>query len=246
MRIVAAMFLMALLSGCSSGPRPTTSLEPVFFDWNPPSDSLAQHSSISMGVIAGTYLTDTYDQDPILKRFSINMGKDFLELLNAKGFSVSGPHRSLNEMTYPEKKGCDLILTPEIDLQPHIQLNEAHSNSSLLGPATGYRFSGVTTISGRITIAVRESLSGQRMWSKSVELQPYSAEFTTADTYLTNPPHALQLGQDRGLTSVQEMQLEKIYTEVLQKAWSYIDVQEMEQVKAAAQDVRAKTTFQGQ
>lgn len=34
----------------------------------------------------------------------------------ARGFTTTGPFPSLNEMTYGDKKGCDLVIVPELDV----------------------------------------------------------------------------------------------------------------------------------
>ena len=43
-----------------------------------------------------------------------NMTKDFGEALTARGFTVQGSYLTLNEMIYPDKEGCDLILTAQV------------------------------------------------------------------------------------------------------------------------------------
>lgn len=97
---------------------------------------------------------------------------------------------------------------------------------------------------GRITLAVMESLSGQRMWSKSIELPASTMPFRGVTKYATAVPGNEYLN-DPGLVAVQARQLEAYYNDVMAKAWTYLNAEEMKQTKAAAQDVRAKTTFQG-
>jgi len=43
-----------------------------------------------------------------------NMTKDFEEILTARGFTVRGSYRALDEMIYPDKEGSDLILTARV------------------------------------------------------------------------------------------------------------------------------------
>lgn len=240
----ASLILIGLvLAGCTTAPKPVTQLATPTFDWTPPESAAPNSTNVSFGVVAGVFSKPEVAASPFGKRFSSSLAADFLELLTAKGFTVSGPYATVNEMTYPEKKNADLILVPEVDLEPQIRVVAVPQMNILTG-MSGYKYDGDSFMQGRITLAVMESLSGQRMWSKSIELPASKMPFHGQTKYATAVPGNEYL-LDPALVAVQSAQLEQYYNDVLAKAWTYLNAEEMQQTKAAAQDVRAKTTFSG-
>lgn len=248
--IRACLLASLIFVGCSSAPKPQTEVATPTFDWSPPSTSAPASAGLNMGVVAGTYTKD----DPTLKqfpfdRFASNMGADFVELLTARGFTTTGPFPSLNEMTYGDKKGCDLVIVPELDVAPAIPTASIERHVSILG-ADYYTFSGTVQVRGRVTLSVLESLSGTRMWNKSVEIPQTTVPFVGQSRYgvATYPagPRASDFdSSDPGLLNAVSPPLERAYLDILAKAWTYLDPEEMRTVRVQAAEVRAKTTFQG-
>lgn len=243
MKRVSLMLIGLVLAGCTTAPKPATQIYAPTFDWTPPETAAPNSSNVSFGVVAGVFSEPKIGASPYGKRFSNGLAQDFLELLTAKGFTVSGPFPTVNEMTYPEKKNADLILVPEVDIQVHVTYVPVAQNNLITG-LSGYKFEGESSMEGRITLAVMESLSGQRMWSKSIELPPSTQPYRGQLKWSTPAPGP-GVGSDPGLAAVQGAQLEQYYRDSMAKAWTYLNAEEMQQTKAAAQDVRSKTTFQG-
>ena len=89
-------------------------------------------------------------------------------------------------MTYPDKKGCELILSPTIEVSLGLQDARYEEVINLLEP-NQYRALGVAHLGGRVTLAIVESLTGERMWLKSVELPPGSVEWKGERKYAAPP-----------------------------------------------------------
>lgn len=99
-------------------------------------------------------------------------------------------------------------------------------------------------------LSVQESLSRTRMWNKSVEIPQTKVHLVGqtkfgAVTYPAGPRASDFDSDDPGFLGVVSPPLEKAYLDILGKAWTYLDPEEMRTVKAQAAELRAKTTFQG-
>ena len=74
---------------------------------------------VTVGVVNPQFTNSTslyrtaYSDNNVVKEMMSAMGASFNEILIAKGFNTKGPFISLNDMTFPEKKGSDLLLYPE-------------------------------------------------------------------------------------------------------------------------------------
>ena len=53
--------------------------------------------------------------------FSKSMAVDMDKIIVAKGMTVKGPYADIEDMTFPDKKGTDLTLTPKIFISTQIK-----------------------------------------------------------------------------------------------------------------------------
>ncbi len=58
------------------------------------------------------------------KGFSKSMGVDLDKIIVAKGMTAIGPYATLDDVTYPDKKGADLTLAPRVFLTSDTKLSE--------------------------------------------------------------------------------------------------------------------------
>ncbi len=185
-----------------------------------------------------------------------SMKNDFLALLNCKGFTTRGPFRTYEEMVYPDRTGSDLALVPEIDLKLATEADAAPVSTSfsqqLLAAATRRNgepqpvtLKGRSTITGRVTLTLRESITNVSMWSKSIEVVPETFDFTSEKTY---PPGYSALFSeivvgDPGFQRQFGPRLTAFYQTALSTAWRYLDVREMELVKRQSAEPRSKASI---
>jgi hypothetical protein len=230
-----------------SAPRPPQPPEPMpIFDYTPPTNAVPNSGKVTFAIVNAHYSheepwTTVWPFDV----FSSNLGMDFQEILAAKGFTVRGPFDSYDEMTYPDKKNSDLVLQPDIDVR--VNMTNPRLTSVLL---LGNRLQADIVVSGRVTLSLRESLTGERMWYKSIEL-PASAPIT-CDTERIYPsgeqvprseaePQVL-LG-DRGFAKPLGPIMERYYKTVMEATWKYLDPEEMAMVKKQAGPLRENKRY---
>lgn len=186
---------------------------------------------------------DLYDE------FASAMRNDFFALLTCKGFTTRGPFASYQEMVFPDRMGSDLVMAPEIDIRLAVRTEAVAPSlgSALLGAALGVRgaasstkLTGDATLSGRVTVAIRESVTDTRMWTRSVEIPAESFAFTSSREY----PVTAQLFYNEIVTGDPAFiaalgpRLAEIYRNALAAAWNYTDPQEMRLVRSQSLDVR--------
>src|ERR1035437_3052225 len=101
------------------------------------------------------------------KGISASMGTDLDKILIAKGLTTTGPFPSLDELTYSEKKDASLTLAPRVFVTAEIKYTtEAHKVERVGRMERDF----VMNVTGWVTFIMQESLSGQKMWIKKLEL----------------------------------------------------------------------------
>lgn len=188
----------------------------------------------------------------LYSEFGSAMSNDFFSLLTCKGFTTKGPFANYDEMVFPDRIGSDLVLAPEVDIRLAVQSEPVPPSfsSALIGAAFGggnrapaaSRLQGQATLSGRVTISIRESVTDTRMWTRSIEVPSESFPFVSSREY---PPTAgmfyneVVTGDPAFLTALAP-KLAAIYTKALAAAWNYTDPQEMRLVKSQSLEPRRK------
>lgn len=245
--LCAILAVALLLAGCATtGRKVTKKAAPTpVFDWNPPETAATASAGVTFGIVGGSYSKeeDWIDVYPF-NTFRDNMRSDFDELMTARGFTTTGPFLNADEMTYPDKKACDLILEPTLDVQLTVGQVSAQEHVVLLGD-NYYTLNGNATIGGRVTLSVVESLTGTRMWNKSVSVEKVTFPWKGEAKYAT-PPQGWYLKNEPGLQQAIAPHLERAYNAILDKAWDYLHPEEMAVVAKQAMEVKEKTTFSGQ
>ncbi|MGH8069656.1 MAG: hypothetical protein ACRERE_31325 [Candidatus Entotheonellia bacterium] len=168
------------------------------------------------------------------------MKADLDKMLVAKGFKVTGPYDSLDVMTFPDKQTATLTLTPIVDLRATQQPTNRTGTGSPLFPA---REEGVYVIGGWISLVMLEPLTGEKMWIKRIEVEsfqePYVHEYIVQQSRQQVIPRTVTDTRPHALAAA----LEKIYPEVMQKAWAYFHPEEVLQVKKQAEEARRLKRF---
>ena len=115
--------------------------------------------------------------DAAYQAFMDAVDRSLLQYLTASSISVSGPFRSVDEMTFPEKKQADLVLTIDLNVttdQPGIAVDY----SSWDGRVNEVESRGPCSVGGTVDFVIWEPLSLQRMWAKSAEVPRVEADCT--------------------------------------------------------------------
>jgi hypothetical protein len=104
------------------------------------------------------------------------------------------------------------------------------------------------TVRGRVTLSVRESLTGERMWFKSIELQPETLQ-CDGKYYPGSAQVPTSEGQPAALFAIPECAalagpvLERYYTTVMDAAWRYLEPEEMTMIKKQSQEIKTRKVY---
>lgn len=192
---------------------------------------------------------DMLAADPAYHAFSDAIGRGLLQYFTGSGFTVSGPFKTVDDMTFPEKKQADLVLTISLNTrvnhpQPVIGQNagqvmataaaeQAGSGGALTGVT--YTLTGPCDFSGTIDVVMWEPLSMQRMWAKSIDVPTVQADCTMKstsgsiiNTLVNNSAAHLY---------------EQSFPAVMTAAQRYFDPSEVALVKQQSQELRTKKVY---
>src|SRR5450759_5661524 len=108
------LWAIMLELGCStvSG----VSRKPPVYSFQEPS---GQKVEVTIGILSAANSVSMQSRrinGPSIVAFREAFTKNFYEMMVAKGMNTRGPFGSIDEMTFPDKKGSDLVVLPELDL----------------------------------------------------------------------------------------------------------------------------------
>ncbi|MFI5300327.1 MAG: HpaA family protein [Polyangiales bacterium] len=225
-------------------PKPVERAPSFTFDLaEPKSDAPA---NVTVALIRPTWKLAVADDQKVLdleglsKKFSKALGTGFEDMLTHRGFSIGGPFDSLDDMTFPDKKGSDLALVFEISIDlkmPKFTRKDEVTTGFGGGQVEAHYFmTGAAVASGFISFRVLEPLSGQKVWVKKVDLAELAVNCGDNSAYSMEP---LQTIAKNCATAV----LEQAYPTIMKKAATYFTRDEMDAVKKQSQELRDKKTY---
>lgn len=236
-RSIPAALALIFLVGC--GTSGVQRYSPVF-DYSPPVEAKPGSADVTFAVVGAV----GSDLIPTLQQFGQNMAQDFYEILTAHGYTVRGPFRTYDDMTFPDKKGSDLVLIPDLQIignSSGIRWSQSFGVALLGG--TAFTGEGSLVVSGRVNLVVAESLSREKMWTKSVDIPPITIVVEETAMYSnSNVPLDVLMKED-GIYNDVAKALEAQYKTILARAYQYLDPEEMRIVKKQAQEIRSKKVY---
>ena len=231
------------LSGCVTL-SPVPPLSPPQFSFEMPSEGIKK-SDIVVGIVAPSYNPEILmfpvmlNKDKeiiknIVETFTRSISTDFEKILIAKGFKIIGPFPNLNEMTYPERKGCNLVILPQIFITTNYS---SQGIGSQFFPAG----TGTITLSGFMKIEIIEPLSYEKMWIKKINFESvledyqfsyyYSPSDNMNHVQIDTRPHALQRA------------LERSYPKTMDTVLKYLNFEEIDGLRKEAEKLREKKRY---
>ena len=219
--IVAAVCI--IIAGCAPI-EPETPRAILTFDYNP-REATPGSADVTFAIVGAQIDTPV----GLFRNFARNMANDFGEILTARGFSVKGPFKEYDLMTYSDKEGSDLVLTAEVEFT---------SDLTQLSYTIFSRMEGSLTVSCHINLVARESITNNRLWTKSVAVTPLRVELVSRKTYPNGASlHTLLVNENRFYADLGGA-LKAQYTEIMNRIYGYLEPKEMAIVKQAAQKLR--------
>ncbi len=248
-------FIGACATGRPSEP-PVQRIEPNF-DYNP-SETTAGKTDITFAAVGSQFempfavVGDASQYGgvpfgtasvPLFERFASNMADDFGEIITARGYTLRGPFRTFDEMTFIDKDNSNLILTAKVDFNTDLSGTRVVWYDGW-GSNDSWKVSGQVRLSCRISLIISESLTNEKMWTKSVNIRPIIVELTPMRGYSSrNVPISDILKNDDKFYSELGLQLDRQYLEIMNRTYGYLDPREMALINKQAGELRKRKTF---
>ena len=228
--ILCLAIVCVTIAGCLSTvvePEPVRAI--ITFDYSPP-ETTPGSANLTFAVVGAEIVGGKRGTPiPLFKTFASNMTKDFAEILTARGFSVKGPFQDYDIMTYTDKEGTDLILTAEVEFS---------SDITQIRPSSIGRLNGSIIVTCHVNLVAYESLTRNRLWTKSVAITPITVELVSRNVYPSGASLATLLINENKFHNDVGRALEGQYTEVLNRIYGYIEPESMTIVGDAAKKLR--------
>jgi hypothetical protein len=238
---IVMSFACPTLVGCATALPPVAEYAPHFTYSYPASEATASDVTIAIvrpvdatGLVNAGQMGTLYVQNAMA--FNTAMAAQFQELLNKKGFKQTGPFDDLNSMTFIDKRGADLVLTPQVGITIATPPEKMEQQDTLFGTRPGviYKSFGPCTASGFVSFILVEPLSGEKLWVKKVDVPPTEVDCTgehagpgLGTIIANNSAHAL----------------EKVFPVVMKKAWDYFSPEEVMLIKRQSLELKAKKVY---
>jgi len=153
--------------------------------------------------------------------------EDLSEILLAKGFGVRGPFDSYDLIPYSDKKAIDLYLVSALELS--FMLKDEKWTEI-------YYSTGNVEVSGKITLALREIVTGELMWTKSIPLEKFDL------AYRIRGPYRVERKFNPIMNEVAKG-IEQQYLNLMATISKLIDPEEMQIIKKQCQELKNKKGY---
>ena len=202
----------------------------INFDYTPPSKAPPGSANVTFALVSTWIETPV----PLFRTFASNMTKDFEEILTARGFGVRGPFTTFDDMTYTDKEGSDLTLTANVEFS---------TDTSQMILSVMNIPSGAVTVKCHVNLIASESITKEKLWTKSVAIKPFTVNLQSRTAYTGRVHLATLLKHENIFYSDVGHALNAQYTEIMNKIYGYLDPKEMAVVAQSARDLRKKKVF---
>jgi hypothetical protein len=194
------------------------------------------------------------DMRKVFQSFAGTMGEDIETQLVAKGMTTKGPF-PLSEITYPDKKGADLTVSINVVLDIQSNNPKYLGWSNYEGGERGKVYTADMSVGVKVFYYMLEPLSGEKMWIKTLDLgvQSYPYEYAIAqESYVAGNDGCggrvyayrdtnKQLYDTRA--KIFSDVLKEAYPKIMKSAWTYLDVNEMLNLKLKSQEIRERKRY---
>ena len=193
---LAAMTCFVVIAGCGLPAMPPR--EPITFDYAPTTEAAPGSAEVTF-VVIGAQLAKPPQQNaaqaplnvqvPLFDDFANTITNDFMEVLNARGFGVTGPFKAYGEVIHPVKQANDLLLTAEVNFitnMKNVRIGKRYSGKSLLDSTPYFTLIGSVSVICDVKLVLSECLTNEPMWTKNVTLDPFEVAMDSAYPFYTS------------------------------------------------------------
>ncbi len=185
------------------------------------------------------------------------------DLITAKGMTYRGPFEQLDTMTFPDKKGSDLALYPEIELEALWEVsNYRAENRGFINGSTVGVCDVKLSSKGRVSFVVIEPLSKETLWRKTVNVDAQEMMVPNQTGQICHmqiqkgqtspagiPLTAQALSSNSGpalegeLGNAYRKMLEATFNSVMKGIDTYVNTEEFASLKHQSQELREKKVY---
>ena len=220
----------------------------INYDFTPP-EQATEKVDIALILLNPNYASGFEQESQVMfTNFIDNMTLDFEEMLIAKGYSIRGPYATYDEIVYSDKSETDLMLGVEIDFS--YEWDQGASNSKRMvgygGVTTGYSYQidGNLNLGGKINLVIKEALTQEKLWVKSIKLQDKKVLIQTAKYKVKSQTEGEQaIANDPQYKNVMYETLDDYYQNALKTAWNHLDPRELTPLKKQVEELRKKKGY---
>lgn len=214
--------------------------EPVYvanFNYTPPAQETPGSAEVTFAIADVNYQSDSFTPWlawPQFANLDAAIKRDLPSLLTAKGFNLRGPFASYDLMPYQDKKATDLYVIPTLEISV-TNISKGHT----------------IKVKGKFTLVMKEIITGELMWSKTVPLSPFEFPETEVPTWVKGLPwddivagkEALVKDMNAGMKNEMAKGIEKQYPELISTIAKLIDPEEMRIIKKQCQELKGKKGY---
>ena len=199
---LATVICLVVIAGCGLPAMPPR--EPITFDYAPTAEAAPGSAEVAI-VVVGAQVAKPAQQNPAQALFNVQvplfddfantMTNDFMEVLNARGYGVTGPYKTYGEIIHPVKEGNDLLLTAEVNFitnTRNVRIGELHHDGNL---NPHYTLAGSVSVTCDVKLVLSECLTNEPMWTKNVTLDPFTVAMDSTYPFYTAGSLTMLAGQ---------------------------------------------------
>ncbi len=231
-------------------PMPPTLTKYSFGGYQIPDTKPPASVNFTVGVVEPAYrekLPNFYSK--VLKSFSHSVGSGLDQILVAKGMTTKGPYESLDEMPYPDKKGSNLVLTETVLFQMTEEekggAGEAYYSINGRQMLCAVR-DGKLTVEAWLNYEMREPLSGEKMWIKKLDLGTFERNYQVGVERVSKSSGdpwtpVVWINGDVVFNTKGDAfayALGEIYPQIMDKAWTFINTEELLDMMGKIRELR--------
>ena len=184
------------------------------------------------------YWQENKNNDTVRKMFRA-LRNSFNSLLVSKGFSVAGPYNSVNDMTFPEKKGADVVLYAELDIESGYKVDNVRKDVDygVLGATEVLRCDVHLAPSGSVQLVANEPMTGEKMWVKRVDVTQPPKKISATNTVCTGKAITLEI------KNAWDQAHELLYNKIMGALDRYVTADEFVVLKQQAADLKSRKGY---
>ncbi len=231
----ATLIVFALLFWASAAQKQIiTPLIIPDFDFSPPSSVEPGSTGLKIALFEPIYSGNfAYSNKSPFKQFRTSMGKDFEEILTARGYILKGPYEAYDLMTYSDKTECELGLFADIDMNiDKTSGGWQYTPPGIYGTGNSSRYEGTLTISGKITLYISETFTTQKLIVKSLPIPQTDIVVKAEKVYPGFQSEDTPIPLDEpGVHNPIANALKEFYQSTMKRSWDLLPKEDLIHVK---------------